>query len=217
MNLPPITKTYRHRTVLDLPALTLTDGAIHGVIGANGSGKSTLARILAGVLKPDNGHLPWPGPTGYMPQHSYPFRMSVLNNLRLTGASRAQAMAQLEAFGLAHLAKQRAPSLSGGETARLAMARLLMKDYPLLILDEPTAAMDITATLLAESCLLRYRERTGCTVLLVTHSLAQAKRVTDQVLFLSNGHLVEQGETGQIFEAPRQADTQSFLDFYSIP
>lgn len=216
MNLPPITKTYRRRTVLDLPALTLTDGAIHGVIGANGSGKSTLARILAGVLKPDNGRPPWPGPTGYMPQRSYPFRMSVLNNLRLTGASRAQAMAQLEAFGLAGLAKQRAPSLSGGETARLAMARLLMKDYPLLILDEPTAAMDITATLLAESCLLRYRERTGCTILLVTHSLAQAKRVTDQVLFLSNGHLVEQGETGQVFDAPRQAATRSFLDFYSI-
>ena len=71
MNLPPITKTYGGRRVLDLPALELADGTIHAVIGANGSGKSTLARILAGVVKPDQGSFPWDGQTGYMPQRSY--------------------------------------------------------------------------------------------------------------------------------------------------
>lgn len=119
-------------------------------------------------------------------------------------------------FGLGALARQKAPSLSGGETARLALARLLMEDYPLLILDEPTAAMDIAATLLAEDCLRRYRERTGCTVLLVTHSLSQAKRLADRVLFLSEGRLAEQGPAAQVLETPREPQTRAFLDFYAL-
>ena len=91
-----------------------------------------------------------------------------------------------------------------------------MEDYPLLILDEPTAAMDIAATLLAEDCLRRYRERTGCTVLLVTHSLSQARRLADRVLFLSEGRLAEQGPAAQVLETPREPQTRAFLDFYVL-
>ena len=216
MKLPPICKTYAGRKVLDLPGLELKDGVIHAVIGANGSGKSTLARILAGVLEPDGGALPRVGPSGYMPQRSYPFRMSVLHNLQLTGAGQEQAMGQLKAFGLDGLARQSAKGLSGGETARLALARLLLKDYPFLILDEPTAAMDVAATLLAEELLLQYQARTGCTVLLVTHSLTQARRLAGQVLFLREGRLVEQGEARQVLFHPRRAETRAFLDFYAL-
>lgn len=216
MNLPPITKTYGGRRVLDLPALELADGIIHAVIGANGSGKSTLARILAGVVKPDQGGSPWVGQAGYMPQRSYPFRMSVVRNLQLTGAGRDRAMAQLETFGLAGLARQNAKDLSGGETARLALARVLMEDHPLLILDEPTAAMDVAAALRSEEILLEYQARTGCTVVLVTHSMTQARRMAGQVLFLKDGHLVEQGETGQVLSHPHCADTRAFLDFYTL-
>ena len=216
MKLPPITKTYGGRRVLDLPALELADGAIHAVIGANGSGKSTLARILAGVIKPDQGSFPWVGQAGYMPQRSYSFRMSVVRNLQLTGAGRGRAMAQLERFGLAGLARQNAKGLSGGETARLALARVLMEDHPLLILDEPTAAMDVAAALRSEEILLDYQVRTGCTVVLVTHSMTQARRLAGQVLFLKDGHLVEQGETEQVLSHPRCADTRAFLDFYAL-
>ena len=216
MKLPPITKTYGGRRVLDLPALELADGAIHAVIGANGSGKSTLARILAGVIQPDQGGFPCTGQAGYMPQRSYPFRMSVVRNLQLTGAGRDRAMAQLELFGLAGLARQNAKGLSGGETARLALARVLMEDHPLLILDEPTAAMDVAAALRSEEILLDYQVRTGCTVVLVTHSMTQARRLAGQVLFLKDGHLVEQGETEQVLSHPRCADTRAFLDFYAL-
>ena len=216
MKLPPITKTYGGRRVLDLPALELADGAIHAVIGANGSGKSTLARILAGVVKPDQGSFPWVGQAGYMPQRSYCFRMSVVRNLQLTGAGRGRAMAQLEAFGLAGLARQNAKGLSGGETARLALARVLMVDHPLLILDEPTAAMDVAAAFRSEEILLGYQARTGCTVVLVTHSMTQARRMAGQVLFLKDGRLAEQGETGQVLSHPRCADTRAFLDFYAL-
>lgn len=216
MRLPPMTRTYSGRTVLDVPEIELADGAVHAVIGANGSGKSTLARLAAGAIRPDEGRDARPARAGYMPQRSYAFHMSALSNLRLTGADRARAQAQLEAFGLGALARQKAPSLSGGETARLALARLLMEDYPLLILDEPTAAMDIAATLLAEDCLRRYRERTGCTVLLVTHSLSQARRLADRVLFLSEGRLAEQGPAAQVLETPREPRTRAFLDFYAL-
>ena len=216
MKLPPIIKTYGNRKVLDLPALELTDSTIHAIIGANGSGKSTLARILAGVLKPDGGRSPCTGRVGYMPQQSYSFRMSLLHNLQITGAGQKRAMEQLETFGLAGLARQSAKGLSGGEAARLALARVLIQDYPLLILDEPTAAMDIAATLQAEEILLRYQAKTGCTLVLVTHSLAQAQRIAGQVLFLRNGLLVEQGAAQQVLYHPRCADTRAFLDFYVL-
>ena len=216
MKLPPITKTYGGRRVLDLPALELADGAIHAVVGANGSGKSTLARILAGVIRPDQDSFPRVGQAGYMPQRSHSFRMSVVRNLQLTGAGRDRAMAQLELFGLAGLARQSAKGLSGGETARLALARVLMEDHPLLILDEPTAAMDVAAALRSEEILLDYQVRTGCTVVLVTHSMTQARRLAGQVLFLKDGHLVEQGETEQVLSHPRCADTRAFLDFYAL-
>lgn len=216
MKLPPIRKTYGSRRVLDLPAFELADGAIHAVIGANGSGKSTLARILAGVLRPDAGAVPWAGRAGYMPQRSYPFRMSVLHNLQLTGAGRDRAMEQLKTFGLEGMAGQSAKGLSGGETARMALARVLMEDHPLLVLDEPTAAMDVAATLLTEEILLRYQARTGCTLVLVTHSLTQARRLAGQVLFLREGLLAEQGETEQVLFHPRCADTKAFLDCYAL-
>ena len=91
-----------------------------------------------------------------------------------------------------------------------------MEDHPLLILDEPTAAMDVAAALRSEEILLDYQVRTGCTVVLVTHSMTQARRLAGQVLFLKDGHLVEQGETEQVLSHPRCADTRAFLDFYAL-
>ena len=76
--------------------------------------------------------------------------------------------------------------------------------------------MDVAATLLAEKILLEYQARTSCTVVLVTHSLTQARRVAGQVFFLQNGHLVEQGTAEQVLLHPRCADTRAFLDFYAL-
>lgn len=217
MKLPALSKIYQEKTVLSLPPLELEDGLIYAVIGANGCGKSTLARILAGALPPDGQQvLSLNVRTGYMPQKCYPFRMTVLRNLLLGGGSRTAALEMLERFGLAELAGQNARSLSGGETARMAMARLLMREHELLILDEPTAAMDVTAALLAERILSEYHERTGCTVLLVTHSMKQARRLADRILFLKDGRLVEQGEAGQVLDCPQHPDTKAFLDFYAL-
>lgn len=219
MKLPALTKTYGGRTVLDLPGLTLEERQIHAVIGANGSGKSTLARILAGALPPDGGRPPLDPRAvrvGYMPQKSYPFQMTVLRNVLLGGGDRDRARALLDRLGIGALVDQSARKLSGGETARMALARLLMGRYGLLLLDEPTAAMDVNATLLAEEALRDYQAETGCTILLVTHSLKQARRLAHRVLFLREGRLVEQGEAAQVLTNPREPATRAFLEFYSL-
>ena len=76
--------------------------------------------------------------------------------------------------------------------------------------------MDVAAALRSEEILLGYQARTGCTVVLVTHSMKQARRMAGQVLFLKDGRLAEQGETGQVLSHPQCADTQAFLDFYTL-
>ena len=105
---------------------------------------------------------------------------------------------------------------SGGETARMALCRILMKRYELLILDEPTAAMDMESTLAAEGLIRRYCTETGCGVLLITHSISQARRIADRVIVLHQGRLIEQGESVQVLSKPKQEKTKSFLEFYGL-
>ena len=198
MIIPALKKTYRDKTVLDIPETAIRDGSITAVCGRNGSGKSTLARILAGVIKDDSGtSLALSGHTGYMCQASLPFRLSVRKNLLLNAdkncskeENQQRADRLLEEIGLQEYAKKNAARLSGGQTQRMALARVLMKSYELLILDEPTASMDQAAIPAAEKLILDYQKRTGCTILLITHSPEQAERLADQVLLLDEGKIV---------------------------
>ena len=211
-----IKKTYGRRVVLDVPALTLRPGRLCAVIGANGSGKSTLIRILAGAIRSDSGvrALPEALSVGYMPQKSYPFRMSVLKNVMLTEHDREKALALLDELGIRHLARERAARLSGGETARMALARLLMQKHDILLLDEPTASMDMESTMLTEKRLVRECRENDCAVLLVTHSLQQARRIADDAIFLCKGRIAEQGAAEQVLYTPNRAETRQFLDFF---
>jgi ABC-type phosphate transport system ATPase subunit len=120
----------------------------------------------------------------------------------------------MKELGIDALAGQSAKKLSGGETARMALCRILMKRYELLILDEPTAAMDMESTLAAEGLIRKSCTETGCAVLLITHSIGQARRLSDQLLFLQVGKLIEQGETAQLLTAPQCEETKRFLEFF---
>ncbi len=213
MKLQAFSKTYDGTTVLSFPGMELEKGKIYAVIGANGSGKSTFAKIIAGVLPADRKFF-LEESVGYLPQKPYAFRMSVKKNILLTGDDEEIANNLMEALGLRHLEKKRADRLSGGETARMAMARLMMSAYQLVILDEPTAAMDMETTAAAERLIQEYTQRTGCTMLLVTHSLQQARRIADEVLFFHKGTLKEAGPKEQVLLTPRQPETRQFLDFY---
>jgi len=217
MKTTAFTKTYNKRVVLDLPELMLPEGKITAVIGPNGSGKSTFAKILAGIERADDRRPVLSGVSvGYLPQKSFPFRMSTEKNILQNGNDRALAAELMKALDIGGLAGQSAKKLSGGETARMALARLLMGQYDLLILDEPTSAMDMESTLASERLIADYCHKTGCAVLLITHSIQQARRMARQVAFLHQGKLIEQGETDVVLSKPSQAETKQFLDFYGI-
>jgi len=215
MRIAAFSKTYDGRRVLDFPGLTLEQGRIYAVIGANGSGKSTFARILAGVLKADSRPVhPDAFSVGYMPQKNYAFRMSTRANLLLGGNDPARAAQLMEALRLDHLADKRADRLSGGETARMSLARLMMRPFDLVILDEPTAAMDMETTSLSEELILSYVKETGCALVMVTHSLQQARRVADEALYFHKGVLLEHGPKEQVLVCPERSETRQFLEFY---
>ena len=217
MKIAPFSKTYEGRTVLDFPGLELEPGRIYAVIGANGSGKSTLAKVLAGVIGPDRrGKLLSGGTVGYMPQKNYAFRMSTRANILLNGTDKGRAEELMDALQLRHLERKRADRLSGGETARMALARLMMKKYDLVLLDEPTAAMDMETTLLSEEQIAGYVRQTGCALILVTHSLQQARRIADSIWYFHAGALLEHGPAEAVLNAPRSSETRQFLDFYGI-
>ena len=217
MKISAFSKTYEGRTVLDFPGMELQPGRIYAVIGANGSGKSTFAKILAGVLGADRkGRLTDGGTVGFMPQKNYAFRMTTKQNILLNGRDEARAERLMEAIQLGELSGKRADKLSGGETARMALVRLMMKRYDTVLLDEPTAAMDMETTLLSEGLIADYVKETGCSLILVTHSLQQARRIADEVWYFHKGKLLETGTKEQVLHTPQKAETKQFLEFYGV-
>jgi len=217
MKIAAFSKTYERRMVLDFPGMELEPGKIYAVIGANGSGKSTFAKILSGILPADKKGKHLSAATiGYMPQKNYAYRMSTRANILLNGRQKDRADALMEAVQIRHLENKRADKLSGGETARMALVRLMMKTYDVVLLDEPTAAMDMETTLLSEKLIVDYVRETGCALILVTHSLQQARRIADEVLYFHKGRLLESGPKEQVLYTPAMAETRQFLDFYGI-
>ena len=217
MNLPAFSKTYDGVKVLDFPGLTLQQGKIYAVIGANGSGKSTFAKIISGILAADQKGKPIDDiSVGYLLQKNYAFRMTTKENILLNGSDTKRADALMDVLQIRHLAEKRADRLSGGETARMALARIMMKRYELMILDEPTAAMDMETTILAEQLIEQYTRETNCTMILITHSLQQAKRIADEVLYFHKGVLLEHGDKEKLLRQPQTEELQSFLNFYGM-
>ena len=215
MKTTAFTKTYSKRVVLSLPELEFDVGRITAIIGPNGSGKSTFAKILAGIERADDNKPILSGVSvGYLAQKSFPFRMSTEKNILQNGNDPARARELMTALGIEALAKQSAKKLSGGETARMALCRILMRRYELLILDEPTTAMDMESTLAAEKLMRETCAEQDCALVLITHSISQARRIADRVIVLHQGALIEQGDSAEVLSEPKREQTKRFLDFY---
>lgn len=216
------------RPLLDGVSLRVERGRRLVVLGPNGAGKSLLLRLCHGLIEPTagrvtSGSLPGVGPEARR-RHAMVFqrpvllRRGALANLTFALAARGvpwrrrreRASEALARFGLAHLADRPARVLSGGEQQRLALSRAWALEPELLLLDEPTAALDPAGTARVEEAIAAFHAR-GVTVVMSTHDLGQARRLADDVAFLSRGRLVEHGPAAAFFADPRAPEARAFL------
>ncbi|MBR6314614.1 MAG: ABC transporter ATP-binding protein [Clostridia bacterium] len=210
-------KVYRERVVLEIESLSLSQGETLALAGANGSGKTTLLRILAGNLKPTEGEVRTASPILYLPQRSYAFRGTVLDNV-LLGANdqKEEALRLLVETELLPLKDKKASSLSGGELQRLAFCRLLVRPCKLLLLDEPTSACDAAGARLLLAALERYREKHGCTVVLSTHTPVVATQAAKRLIILHNGRIEADGDPQTILQSPSSDWAKEFIAGWRI-
>lgn len=214
-----ISKTYDDKEVLKIENLELEPGKIYAIIGSNGCGKSTFLKVISKQVKSDKkATIDFDGgKVCYMPQKNYAFKMTTLKNVLIatSSSSKEDAMDLLKRLKIDNLAKQKASKLSGGETARMALCRTILSGADVLLLDEPTAAMDIESTKLSEELIKEYNEQNGATIIIVTHSINQARRIADFVIFMRDGEIVEMGEKSAVLDTPKEKDTIEFLEFFS--
>ena len=204
----------------------LRPGLVTAVVGHNGAGKSTLAQVVAGALRLDSGSARIgervvddaatfvPARRRGVAMVSQAPRifthMSVVANvafpLRVRGVRRAQARAaaleQLRAVGIADLAYRRGSDLSGGQAARVALARALVFRPDVLILDEPTAALDVEATAQVSAVLRERLTGAGITTLLVSHDIAEVLALASRMIVMGEGRVVEEGEPARVLASP---------------
>lgn len=222
-----ITVRFGARTVLDSVDIEIRAGEVVGLVGPNGAGKSTLLTMLSGdghasaeagrVYLYDRPLAEWTPPElalrrAVLPQQtavSFPFEVAeivAMGRAPWAGIRSAESDEEIVAEALAStetadLARRRFPSLSGGEKARVALARVLAQKAPIMLLDEPTAALDIRHQELVLR-LARERARFGAAVVVVLHDLGLAAAYTDQVAVLSNARIAAYGAPEEVFTAP---------------
>lgn len=213
------------RQVLAGVDLKLDGDGISVLLGPNGAGKTVLMRIIAGLQTPHAGRLSWGGapkpgePVAMVFQQPMLIRASVACNaglsLRPLGLSRAEAARRagtaLERVGLAHRASDAARLLSGGEKQRLALARAWAARPRLLLLDEPTASLDPTATEMVER-IVREIRTDGAKILMTTHNLAQATRLADDIVFIERGRIGEHTNATRFFSRPQSEAARLFIE-----
>ena len=204
----------------------LRPGLVTAVVGHNGAGKSTLAQVIAGTLRVDGGAVSIgervvddaatfvPARRRSVAMVSQAPRifthMSVVANvafpLRVRGVGRAEAreaaLEQLRAVGIEDLAHRRASDLSGGQAARVAIARALVFRPEVLILDEPTAALDVEATAQVSAVLRERLMGAGITTLLVSHDIAEVLALASHMIVMGEGRVVEEGSPARVLASP---------------
>lgn len=222
-----LSQKYNDRLVLQEFTFEFQPNKIYGLIGPNGAGKSTLLLLLSAMRRPFSGRVFYNGKPlehsipeiSCVWQRPYLFQGNVIDNigygLRIRRwdrkAEKERIKQLLKVFKLEDLSRQRASKLSGGETARVVIARAIAARPKILLLDEPAANLDPSNTRLVEEVLSRIHQEEGITIILVTHDMFQAKRLADITLYLSGGRLIEYGCSKTIFQAPSSHETLRFI------
>lgn len=194
------------RQILQHADLTLEAGKIVTLIGPNGAGKTTLVRAVLGLINVDQGSIEKARDLriGYMPQKLHidaSLPLSVARFLALGGKPRVDLAEIMQLTGINELINQPMQSLSGGETQRVLLARALLRDPQLLVLDEPVQGVDVTGQSALYALINEIRNRRQCGVLLVSHDLHLVMATTDTVICL-NQHVCCQGHPEQVTNDP---------------
>ena len=230
-----VTKRYGDHTVLDAITAQLEFPHVLALLGPSGGGKSTLLRVIGGLESPETGSLTIDGqrvPTGEKPLRTFRSNigtvfqswnlfphLDALANIMLpltavhglaAEAARDRSLELLERLHLTGHGHKRPAELSGVQRQRVAIARAVAIHPRLLLLDEPTSALDpeMTAEVLEVIADLKSE---GRTFILVTHAMNFARSIADQVAFLADGRIVEQGSAQAFFSAPQSETAQRFL------
>lgn len=231
-------KSFDGNVVLRDIELSVMPGQVVTIIGASGSGKSTLLRCLNLLETPDAGHVWFHGADlaadhvnvnklrekiGMVFQGFNLFNnMNVLDNCTLAPVTLKKmskdeaeqaAMRHLEAVGLADFARADVTRLSGGQKQRVAIARALCMQPDLMLFDEPTSALDpeISGEVLS---VMRDLAAGGMTMVVVTHEMAFARNVSDELVFMDKGVIAEASSPDEMFTAPKLPRTREFLSRY---
>ncbi|MFJ3800449.1 amino acid ABC transporter ATP-binding protein [Streptomyces sp. NPDC090088] len=234
-------KAFDGRTVLDDVDLEVDRGSIVSVIGQSGGGKTTLMRCVNLLESPDDGTVEVAGEVVHQAGRKvcrdlpglrrtvgmvfqrfnlFPHLTAVENVVlaqRAAGVPEEEALERavtlLRRVGVAHRALAQPEMLSGGEQQRVAIARALALKPEVLLFDEPTSSLDPEATREVLS-VMRELAADGMTMLLVTHELPFAREVSDHVVFVDRGRIVEEGRPQEVLDNPAQARTREFLASY---
>lgn len=220
-----LVKTYGRRRVVNGVELSVEGGELVGLLGPNGAGKTTTFRMICGLVDPDQGRVllnnvdvtNWPmyrrardGGMGYLAQESSVFRkltveQNILAMLELLGVARKPRRARcdelLEQFDIAHIRKSRAARLSGGERRRLEIARCLVSDPDIIMLDEPFAGIDPVTVQSIQAVIRNLRER-GISVLITDHAAREILQIVDCCYVISEGGVLCHGSPDEVRRHP---------------
>ena len=239
-----LTKSFGKNTVLDNIDLSIQEGEVVTIIGPSGSGKSTLLRCLNLLEKPDNGIIKIAETELDVKQHSKKEELALRNqsamvfqsynlfknktalenitlaplvNQKLNKAEATElGLSLLKQVGLLEQANQYPVTLSGGQQQRIAIARALAVKPKVLLFDEPTSALDperVNEVLQVIQQLAKQK----ITMVIVTHEMDFAKHVADRIIFMADGHIVEQGPAKQVIDFPQQEQTKRFVRQFADP
>ncbi|MEM1067984.1 MAG: LPS export ABC transporter ATP-binding protein [Planctomycetota bacterium] len=219
-------KTYGRRRVVDGVNLHVGTSEIVGLLGPNGAGKSTSFRIICGMIEPDRGRVfldgkdvtNWPmfrrardGHMGYLPQEPSVFKkltveQNISSLLELLGMDRAARKERtdelLEEFNITHIRKSRAGGLSGGERRRLEIARCLVSDPKIVMLDEPFAGIDPVTVQSIQGVIRQLRE-SGISVLITDHAAREILDTVDRCYVIYQGQVLTVGSPDTVKNHPK--------------
>ena len=205
------------RTILNIPHAIIPADRITACIGPNGAGKTTFLKLLDGLITPDSGTVSfsYKTKTALVLHHTPMIKASAATNLGIVrGADKSISHTDIdrvmEQVGLSKLGASPAHKLSAGERQKLCLGRAILQKPNLVLLDEPTANLDPSATEQVED-LIRQFDRQGSKVIFSSHQLAQVQRLAQHIIFIDQGEIKEKGPVGPFFENPQSPAAKRYL------